>query len=350
MSFLEQSPSEDSLARTLTNLAQGVLVFVFGLLPLFFLPSGIVPFEFTKIFFVLTGIVFALILLSLSILRAGKISIGFTYVLLSFWGIAIIGFISAFLSGDFRDAMFGDILSIHSAAFLGILALTATIWVLVGVSKSSIMRLYMLLMISSVVLVLFHFVRIIFGIDVLSFSVFTSSVSSPIGGWNDLALYLGLTILLSLLTLEQLKPSKMGRMFFVGVIVISLIMLTIINFFVVWLVLGLVSLVVLVYALKRNTLSLSKEIMSKTSMLNMSSLIPASLVFLVSVLFIIGGSFFGGIITDYTNVSFIEVRPSFEATSDIARNVYKENAFLGTGANKFVDAWRLYKKHIGKTY
>jgi tetratricopeptide (TPR) repeat protein len=67
------------------------------------------------------------------------------------------------------------------------------------------------------------------------------------------------------------------------------------------------------------------------------------LVFAVSVLFVIGGATIGGAIAKKTNISYVEVRPSLEATADIARNVYKENAFLGIGTNKFTDAWRLYK-------
>jgi tetratricopeptide (TPR) repeat protein len=44
-----------------------------------------------------------------------------------------------------------------------------------------------------------------------------------------------------------------------------------------------------------------------------------------------------------TGISYLEVRPSLQATLDIARHVYHENALLGVGPNKFMDAWRLYK-------
>ena len=59
-----KSSSEDPIADKLRSYAHYVLVAVFGLLPLFFVPSSAVPFEFSKVFFALLGVVFALILLS----------------------------------------------------------------------------------------------------------------------------------------------------------------------------------------------------------------------------------------------------------------------------------------------
>jgi tetratricopeptide (TPR) repeat protein len=44
-----------------------------------------------------------------------------------------------------------------------------------------------------------------------------------------------------------------------------------------------------------------------------------------------------------TDVNYVEVRPSIEATIGIARRVYHENTLFGIGANRFADAWRLHK-------
>lgn len=340
---MEPTAIHDPLAEKLMNMAQTILVIVFGLSPLFFIPSGSTPFEFTKVLFVFAGLVLALIVASLSVLRSSRVSIIFSGALLSFWVVVIVGFVSALLSGDLKDALIGDTLSTHTTVFLGILALTMTVWGLVGASKSSIMRLYILLIISSVVLVLFHLLRLVFGTDVLQFGVFNTSASTPIGGWNDLALYLGLTILLSLFTLKQLRPSRQGRMFFTGVIAFSLVMLAVINFLSVWIVLGLVSLVVLVYSLKKDPVSFSEAHAAEKLSKQLSSLMPSIMIFGVSLIFVIGGSGLGGVITKYTKVSFVEVRPSLEATSDIARQVYEVSPVLGTGPNKFADAWRMYK-------
>ena len=153
----EAIPGSDPIAEKLHRYAQNILVVVFGLLPLFFIPSSVAPLEYTKIFVSLIGIAGALILYSLSVLRSGKISIGFSYALGALWVVVAVTLLSAILSGDFKDAFTGDILSVHSTVFVGIMALAASIWTVLGVKKASIMRLFILFSASTLVLVFFHF-------------------------------------------------------------------------------------------------------------------------------------------------------------------------------------------------
>jgi tetratricopeptide (TPR) repeat protein len=339
----ENLRNTDPIAETLHRYAQNILVAVFGLLPIFFIPSTLAPFEYSKIFFVIIGTVAALILYSLSVLRSGKITLSLSYTLGTIWVVALVACISALLSGDIKDSLVGDLFSVHSAVFVAILALTMSVWALIGVSRISVIRLYMLLAGSTVVLVLFHVARLIIGADTLSLGIFSSAISTPVGSWNDLALFLGLSVLLSLVAMEQLPLTKHGRFLFGGVTVAALFMLGVINFFTVWLILGLVSLVMVVYSLGKDKFSGSQLTLVGSRSTNASSLLLSLVVFTVSTLFVIGGAAFGGAIAKYTNISYIEVRPSLEATADIARNVYQDNALLGVGPNKFIDAWRLYK-------
>ena len=64
---------------------------------------------------------------------------------------------------------------------------------------------------------------------------------------------------------------------------------------------------------------------------SVTSIALSAVVFTVSFLFIIGGSALGGVVSNVSNISYVEVRPSFTATADIARSVYAENAFVGIG-------------------
>ncbi len=344
MSIEETLRHDDPIASALRRYAQNVLVVIFGLLPLFFIPTASAPFDYTKVCITVVGILVALVLYSLSVLRSGTISVGLSYTLCALWSVVGISFISSILSGDFKDSLVGDLFSIHSTLFVALLALIPTVWLLLKSSKASVMRMYVLLAVSTIVLVLFHVVRLFFGPAVLSFGVFNDAVATPVGSWNDLALFLGLTVILSLIALEQLSLTKVGRILFISVIVASLFMLGVINFFTVWLVLGLTSLVMVVYSLGKDRFTGNQpSFITQKTALNSPSLITMLVVFAVSVLFVVGGSTFGGFISKFTNVSYVEVRPSFEATADIARNVYHENAFLGIGTNKFTDAWRMYK-------
>jgi tetratricopeptide (TPR) repeat protein len=342
----ERRPSpRDRFAGALVSISHGVLVVVFGLLPLVFIPSQSADLGYTKALFVIAGLCIAFIAYSLSLLRTGEFTLHLHPALVSLWVIGIVSCVSAVLSGDLRDALMGDILSIHTAAFVLLLAASVTVIMFVRMQKEDIMRLFMLLSLSTILLVGYHLLRIVFGPGALTFGIFADQVATPLGGWNDLALFLGLVILLSLVTIEQLPLTKWGTLFFSVVVVAAMLMLAVINFSFVWIVLALVSIVVVVYTLSKGHARGDQRIafIPIGKKLPLAALFLPLGVFVVSVTFILGGSFLGRVISQYTNVSYIEVRPSFSATADIARGVYHQDALLGIGPNKFVDAWRLYK-------
>ena len=334
----------DHIATSLQTYAHAVLVIIFGLLPLVFVPVVTAPFEYSKVFFVVAGVFMSLVLFSLSVLRSGTVTLSAPYTLAPLWAVVVVSFISSLLSGDFKDAFVGDFFSIHATVFVALLALIPTTWILLRPSKASIMRMYILLAGSTLLLVLFHVLRLKFGADFLSFNVFTNTVSTPVGTWNDLALFLGLTIILSLVALEQLSLTRIGKVLFVAVILLALFMLGVINFFTVWVVLGVTSLAIVVYTLGKDRFAGTQLSLIHGGEGRAKSLLIALVVFVISAVFIIGGPTIGGWIAKTTNVSYVEVRPSLEATANIARNVYIENALLGIGPNKFIDAWRLYKE------
>src|SRR3989344_4141879 len=116
--------TDDVLANRFHAIAENILIVVFGLLPIVFIPLAAAPAEFTKVLFVIGGIAFALIFYSLSVLRSGTLTFGATLTQAALWSIPLVGIISALLSGDMRDAFIGDTLGVHSVAFLALIALT----------------------------------------------------------------------------------------------------------------------------------------------------------------------------------------------------------------------------------
>lgn len=341
--FAQGTEQEDHIVTSFRSYAQNILVIIFGLLPLIFVPVVTAPYDYTKFSVVVAGVFVALVLYSLSVLRSGVITVGVSYPLSALWVVTGVTFLSALLSGDFKDSLVGDFFSIHSVVFVAALALIPTVWTLLKPTKAAVMRLYILLAVSTLILVVFHILRIFLGPDFLSLGVFAGNTMTPVGSWNDLALFLGLTVILSLIALEQLSLTRVGQGLFAAVILASLAMLGVINFFSVWIVLGITALVMIVYGIRRDRFEGSQLPLVESKQTNKVSLGVSLVVFAVSVLFVIGGATLGGAISAKTGVSYVEVRPSLEATADIARNVYRENAFLGIGANKFTDAWRMYK-------
>ncbi len=338
-----QGSGEDKVEKSLRSISEGVIAVVFGLLPLVFLPIVFLPPDYIKVIFTILGIFLAIIFFSLSILRSGSLRIPVPNAMLGLWVVAIIACVSAIFSGDMQDSFLGDAFEVHTAVFLVLVALVGSITSLIRQSKNSIMRLYVLLTASAAVLALFHVSRLFFGPDFLTLGIFTDTVSTSVGSWNDLGLFFGLSILLSLVALEQLPLTKWGKIVFAIGIVLSLLMLMVVNFSAIWFVLALVSLVMLMYSLIKDRFtgqSLSPEGKSSSSL---QSILLSLGVFAVSLTFIVAGGPLSNVISSATGISYVEVRPSISATIDIARNVYSENAFFGIGPNKFIDAWRLYK-------
>lgn len=333
---------KDKVESVLRTISQNILIAIFGLLPLIFIPLAYLPIDYGKIVFVSFAVLVSIIFFCLSILRSGELKLSFPLPLLALWGIAAVAIIASFFSGDIRDSILGDYFGVYTSIFAVITAVVATVLVLFGQSKTGIMKLYLLLSGSAFVLAIFHIVRLFVGSDLLYFGPLSNAISSTVGGWNQLGLFFGLVILLSLMAVEQLPLTKWGKSFFSVLTVLSLIILAIVNFTPVWAVLAAVSLVMLMFSLTKDRFSNQAQ-SSTESRTSIQSIITLTLVFIFSLLFIFWGSFIGTQITKWTDINYTEVRPSLTATVDIAKNVYKENIIVGNGPNNFIDAWRLYK-------
>ena len=335
---------KDSLSDTLRSLAYGVLVAVFGLLPIFFVPGVYASLGFTKTYAVTVAMFVAVLLLALSVLRSGKMRLIIPLPLAFFWGFALTAVASALLSGDIKDALYGMVFEVHTAGFMLLMALVMTVSLVFSQSKVATRRIFMVLGGSALILQLYHLLRLVIGADFLTFGIFTSSTASTIGGFNDLALFSGLVILCVLILLPQITTRLAGKVIASLLIVGSLIILSVVNFYAVWLMVGFFSLLAILYFLSRDTwLKVAEEGSRPVSRL---TLLLVGLVCLTSGAFVISGDYIAGKVGQITGVSYLEVRPSFDSTLSITKSALRDNALLGTGPNRFEDAWRQYKNPV----
>ncbi len=338
-----EGQSDDAVAQKLLAGARYVALAVFGLLPVFFIPSAVTPLGYSKILVAVIGLFLGVVLFAFSTLRRGTVRLQYALPIFALWVIFGLSILSGLFSGDFLDSFWGTEVGAQSGIFIGLLALTATFWAFIAVRKEVVIWFYLLLAFSASLLAVYHLLRIAFGADFLSFGVFGSAlVSSPFGEWNSLAVFFGLVVIFSLVALEQLRLSAVGRGLFAGVVAASLLMLAVINFTAVFMVLGLVSLVMIIYSLTRGKFYAAQAISVKTNV-STASVISSLATLLVSIILVIGGSAVGGVVSNITGISHIEVRPSLSATIGVAKEVYRDHALLGIGPNKFVDAWRMYR-------
>jgi tetratricopeptide (TPR) repeat protein len=339
-----QQINKDGLEGFLRSLSQSALILVFGLLPFFFVPGIYTSLGFTKFYFVALGIFAAFALLSLSILRSGSIRIVTPLALIFLWSFTLLAVASSLLSGDRQDSLFGNALEIHTSGFMVMMALVATAALAFSGSKSAITRLFSGLAVGALILQLFHVSRLIFGPEFLAFGLFTSSTSSPIGSFNDLAIFSGLIILVSLIVLQQVSTHVVGKVVSTFLILSSLLIMIVVNFGIVWLTVGFFSLLVLLYLVSKDTwLKKSDE---ETVPVSRFVLGMVGVICLVSAAFVISGDSLGGLVSRVTNISYLEIRPSTSATLDITKAVLSENALFGIGPNRFEDAWRQYKNPV----
>ncbi len=186
---------DKEVSNKFLEISKHILVWVFGLLPLFFVPVSFAPFYYSKTLFVVVGLAIALIFYILSALMAGSIKIHMPFAIVAIWSLAAASSISALFSGDMQDSFIGDSLNGQTALFQILLALIATVVVLLLHDKKDIMQLFLLLTASTVILGIYHIVRSVAGADTFSFGVFNSLAQTPLGGWNDLGVFFGLSIL-----------------------------------------------------------------------------------------------------------------------------------------------------------
>ncbi|MFZ2523461.1 MAG: tetratricopeptide repeat protein [Minisyncoccia bacterium] len=205
-------------------------------------------------------------------------------------------------------------------------------------SKQRIFNSYIIFLLSSLVFSLFLILRIVFGADFLSFGIFNSIVSTMIGSWNNVGIFFGVCAILSLVTFEIAPISYFMKYVLGATLLVSLFFLALVNFKLLWFILAICSLAFTVYVFISN----KHRPHTQTKILRM---IPISSVifFLISVVFIIWGMDFGGLLSSKLQVENLEIRPSFSATYDVVKNTLNTNPFFGSGPNTFINGWSKWK-------
>ena len=344
-SFVPKVPvKSDVISHSLMTAARVLLIAAVGLVPLVFMPGAPMLLGATKVFYVLVVLLLSLVAMSLSVLRSGAVTLRVSPLLFAWW--AVVG--SALLSTVFSPtplwSFAGDVLEIHTAGFLVLLGVLMTAMVSFGSAKKSIVYLFGALVVSTVLLVVLHVVRLLFGASVLSFGILTSPSSNLVGSFNDLAIYLGLMVLIGLVTVVQLSLSRVVMAVAAIIMAVALLVLALVNFFAIWLTISLFSLMLLMYSLTKDRFGVAAGLVPvQETKISLATTGLVAAVFIVSTVFLIGGSSIGEVLSQKTGVNYLEIRPSIGATLDILRHTYHDNAFTGAGPNRFGDMWQQYK-------
>lgn len=329
-----------------------ILLVVSFLLPLFFVPSSLLSFQFSKSLLIFGGVTLAFAVFLISILRNGKLELPKNYVFASAGAIVLVSFVSSLISGAITISLLGYGFELGTFSFISVMFVLTFLVFYFFRSKEKIFYSYLLFFVAFAILTIFHSLRFLFGPNFLSFGGFNVAISNTVGRWNDLGIFFGVGVILSMVTLEIINLSKLFKWLLFAVFVVSLVFVSIVNFSSIWLVIGLFSLIFFVYIFSFGSVSSDdsyvesendpiKNIQPKTGVKRISYYSLVAL--LVSVIFLLSGNYLGGYIANKLNISSIEVRPSWNATLSIAKSTLANDPIFGTGPNRFSNNWFLYK-------
>lgn len=334
------------------------------LLLLFFIPSKFTSFDSVKSLLIVSGVIISLIFLCLAKLKDGKFSLIRSYIFPSILFLILAYFLSSVFSDNKSISFFGGNLEVGTFGSV----LTGFILMFIATSvvntKKRIFYFYLAMFISFFVIAIFQAIRLFFGANFLSLGYFTNIASNTIGKWNELGIYFGLIALLSVATLELKTMSGAMKILLYFSLGISLFFLSVVNFTSVWFVIGIFAFLFVIYGALFRTSELKKIASSNNNSVFKKIPYLALIVFFASAIFIVDGMRskeikidgsrnkypIGESIANYFKISQIEIRPSFQGTFEIFKSVTKENPVFGSGPNRFVKGWFLYKpKDINNT-
>lgn len=329
-----------------------ILTALLFILPFFFVPSSNVIFGMGKALFVIIATVIATVSYVVSIIRSGKIVAPKNLFFLSVLLLPVVFLISAIANGSSALSFLGYAIEQGTVIYVFFAALLLFLVSEVFDSKEQIFYGYLAFFGSFAVVAFFQLIRVLFGADVLSFGIFTSSITNLIGNWNDMGIFFGVSTILSLVSLEMLQMNKLFKALVYVAFVVSLFFLTIVNFVTIWAVLAVFSMIFFVYIISFSRFAPSQEFAAdmqvngtepQGKIYNRKVSVNSLVLLIISVLFLISGASIGAKLSEVFQINNVEVRPAWGTTLTVTKSALSDNALVGVGPNQFSKLWVMHK-------
>ncbi len=328
----------------LDSISLGIISVVVFLVPIFFIPIIFIPLQETKTILLVAGVLIAVILWTIARLKEDSVTIPNEKFIIPLILLPFIALLSSFFSGDISNSLVGQGIETDTVLISFVLTLGFLIGMYLFKTRTSVNRLYLLIAVSALILSLYQILKLLIGGDFLSFNLFIGNTANLLGKWNDMAIFAGLATLLSYITISMLKPKGFLRLFWYTVFVASISILAVVNLFMIWIVLGVITLIISLLAFTNNKFS-KDSIEEDSTNPTYRNKIPGLALFIlvVSILFIFAGSSFEKFINNQFGISQIEARPSWQSTLTLTKEVYSDRIIFGAGPNNFTKEWLKYK-------
>jgi tetratricopeptide (TPR) repeat protein len=315
------------------------------LVPIFFLPSSWgFQLEFSKKLLFSSGILLSFTLWLVTRLEDGRIIFPGGAI---FWsGLSLIAsfLVSSVLSSSAGVSLLG--LGNENDTFIAIVIFFISMFLSATLldSMERLSKFFTGLIAVASVVGLIELIQIVSPWKLLSGGV----LANNIGKWNDLGVFFGLALLLSVVSLE-LQPfySRGLKKAFWFLSAVSLFALAVVNYNLVWGVVGAFSLIVLVYSLAHSGMFGPQESFDEEDDVadqprrgGMLGLItrPSFVALALSAIFFFGSNVAGSVLGKY-GIYQLEVRPSWQSTVEVAKASMSKNLYFGSGPNTFSNEW-----------
>ncbi len=319
-------------------------IFIMGvLLPLFFLPIEGMFLDASK-----SILVSVAVLVSFSLWLLGRLVDGaFSFPKSIIFGGGTLLLLSALVASAVslapRASFIGQGFEITTFAFTAVVLVLLFLSSVFFQSRERAFYFYGGLLLSGIVVAIYQLVRLLGTGDILSFGIFESQVANLVGKWNDLSIFFGAILLLSMMTVELLTIGRALNFLLYALMAFSLFFLALINFSLAWIIVGVVSLVLVVYGVYANRADGAAQLSPSISIRQVKLPIAPLVVMIISILFFFTSSSLGTALANKFNISQFEVRPSLPATFGVAKETLKTNPLFGSGPNRFTSQWLAHK-------
>ncbi len=314
----------------------------------FFIPYTPVTLEASKGFLLSVGATLSLFFWLISRLGDGKFVVPKDKLILFAGAIPLVFLLASFFSSSLYISLFGSGFELGTFGSMLVLFIIFFLSTIYFQSEKRLWLFIKALFLGGLVLAFFELLNIFIGFDRILPGFFQGvSSGNLVGSWNDFGLLFGILVLLSIFTIELLKTPKTFRIIQYILLVLGLLFLFIVNVPLVWILVGVFSVIIFVYSISLQHAGVNIiEGEGNKKRFPFTSLV----VIFISLMFLVGGNLVNGFISRYVSLNNTDIRPSITTTAQIAWKAIKHNPVLGTGPNTFVIDWALWQpKNIAQT-
>ncbi len=313
------------------------VVFLLGILlvPLFMLPASWgFQLEFTKKLLFSVGILTSFGLWLVTKLEDGNIRFPGGPIFWASLSVAASFLVSSLLSPSMGNSFLG--LGYENDTFISIVIFFVAMFLSSTFfeSKKKFSQFFFGFIILSLVVGLVELIQVFSPIKLLSGGVLVNLI----GKWNDLGIFFGLSLLLSLVGLELsfFSSSRLRTALWLSLISSGLIV-AVINYDLIWATIALFALIIFIYSLAHTGVFSFERKNIKDIILK-----PSFVLIVISVIFFFQSNNMGLVLGKY-GLYQLEVRPSWQSTVEVAKVAMQKSRFFGSGPNSFSTEWAASK-------